>query len=362
MSVFDRLRPALSELHPYSPKPAPPIKLDANESPWPLSADARVRMAHVLATEPLHRYPDARASDLRGALALRIGCDPEALVLGSGSDEIISILHTAMARGDAPPTVLYPGPSFVMYRINALTHGLHPIEVPLKGDFSLDVDAMVLGIEEHDPALVYYATPNNPTGNAFEPEVLQQLVEAFPNTLHVIDEAYGPFRRDDGVIVSERDWVQDFPQAAIMGTLSKIGLAGLRVGWLECDPALAAEFEKVRQPFNLDRLAQRAATFALEELAPDLEMHLRSIVEARETLRAALTELELHVWPSDANFLLVDHERAELLAEQLRSDGIGVRVFTGHPRLTGRVRVTVGTPAENEALLEALRKRLPALS
>lgn len=354
--VLGRLRPALAELSAYVPKPSPPIKLDANESPWPLSDDARVRMAHALASLPLHRYPDAKATALREALAARIGTRPEALVIGTGSDEIIAVLHTALARSERPPVVLYPGPSFVMYRINALTHGLESVEVPLADDWQLDVDAMRAAIAEHDPALLYYATPNNPTGNTFDPAALLDVIDGAPDRLHVVDEAYGPFHRDDGVVQTHRDWLAGRPHLAIMGTLSKIGLAGLRIGWLECDPRLAAELEKVRQPFNLDSLAQAAGVFALTELAMELEARQRGIVDERERLAAALAEIPGgHVWPSQANFLLFDHPDAVRLAHELRAThGIGVRVFAGHPRLEGRMRITVGTPTENDALLTAL--------
>jgi histidinol-phosphate aminotransferase len=174
-----RLKPVLSELKAYTvPAEPPPVKLDANESPWPLPEAARRSVADAVAALPFHRYPDGRATKLRAALSSWLDAKPDELVLGAGSDEVIAMLMQAFAApvGDRPPAMLFPGPSFVMYRITGLSHGFRPVEVDLKADFTLDRDAMMAAFAEHDPALAFYATPNNPTGNGYDETVLRELI------------------------------------------------------------------------------------------------------------------------------------------------------------------------------------------
>jgi histidinol-phosphate aminotransferase len=352
------VRPELAQLRAYAaPSGAPPIKLDANESPWPLPAALRSRIAAELADIALHRYPDPRAEGVRAQLAAKLGARPEQLVLGSGSDEVIALLCTALARpreGRTRAVVLHPTPSFVMYRITALAHGLEPVEVPLLPDFSLDVPAMQAAIAAHRPSLVFLATPNNPTGNAFTDDAIRAVIESAPESLVVIDEAYAAFA---GRSLSA--WCDAYPNVALLGTLSKIGLAAIRLGWVRLPTALAAEVEKARQPFNLNALSQTVAALALGPLAPELDAHVAAIVAERTRLGRALAELPgVHVAPSDANFFLLrfDADPGPLVA-RLAAEGIAVRYFAGHGAALDRcVRVTVGTPAENDALLAALTR------
>ncbi len=354
MSVLDRLRPTLRDLHAYTPAAPPPIKLDANESPWPLPNDVRGELARAMSALPLHRYPDARATKLRTTLAAHLDCAPDELVLGTGSDELIAILCGAFDAGH----VLIPSPTFVMYRINALTHGLQPLEVPLCPDWSLDVEATRAALATHQPVLAFYARPNNPTGASIPQEVLTELVRSAPDTLHVVDEAYVAFHRTSPQAPphSLGPWSTEHRNVATIGTLSKTGLAGLRVGWLRADPALVAELEKVRQPFNLGAPTQEAARLVLERHWNVLEQRVRAIVRERKRL---FESLERHasivtVWPSDANFLLVrPRTPAAELAQRLRSEGIAVRAFGPGP-LEQLLRITVGTPAQDDRLLAAL--------
>jgi histidinol-phosphate aminotransferase len=352
------VRPELTQLRAYAaPAGTPPIKLDANESPWPLPAALRARIAADLAEIALHRYPDPRAEAVRVPLAAKLGARPEQLVLGSGSDEVIALLCTALARpreGCARGVVLYPTPTFVMYRITALAHGLEPAEVPLRDDFSLDVPAMQAAIAAHRPSLIFLATPNNPTGNAFDDDALRAVIASAPDSLVVIDEAYAAFAGR-----SLSTWCDAYPHVALLGTLSKIGLAAARVGWARLPSALAAEVEKARQPFNLNALSQSVAALTLGPLAPEFDAHVAAIVAERARLGAALAELPgARVFRSDANFFLLrfDADPGPLVA-RLAREGIAVRYFTGHGAALDRcVRVTVGTPAENDALLEALAR------
>lgn len=355
-SLKTLFRPELEELSPYRVPPvSPEVKLDANESPWPLPPEARARLAAVLHTTQLHRYPDGRATKLREALAWGLGGTADEYVVGAGSDELISLLATAMNRsrpGARRPVVVFPEPTFVMYGVTSRAHGWEPVGVPLDDTWNLDARAMKETLERHRPNLVYYATPNNPTGNCFSATVIGQLIETFPDTLHVIDEAYGAYSEQ-----SFATWCEEHPQCALLGTLSKVGFAGIRVGWMRLREPLARELDKVRQPFNLNTASQEIATLALTDLAPLLEEHITLVVAERERLAAVLGDYEaLHCFPSDANFLLVEYAGdVPRLCEALLEREIAIRRFSaGDPRLAQCIRITIGTPQENERLIDAL--------
>jgi len=345
---------ALAELSAYHTPPDPaPVKLDANESPWPLPDEARRRLGERLAAIDLHRYPDGGARALTAALCARLGATPDELLLGAGSDEVIGILLRALDRprpGARRPTVLFPSPTFVMYPITSRIEGFDPVEVPLRDDFSLDVDAVCAAITERRPNLVFLATPNNPTGNAFDDAALERIVAHAPDALVVIDEAYAPFAGR-----TLNDWVDRHPNVGVMGTLSKIGLAGLRVGWIRLRPELAHEANKARPPYNLSTPAQVAATFALTELSDTLDDQVAKIVAERAVLAEALEALDgVRPCPSAANFLLVEVGDAAAIQRGLLEAGVQVRRFARIPRLARHLRVTVGTPDENRRLIEAL--------
>lgn len=349
-------RPELDELSAYRVPPAPPaVKLDANESPFPLPPEARARIAAALrATEP-RRYPDGRATKLRETLARGLGGSVDEYVLGAGSDELISLVATAMARprpGVERPVVVFPEPTFVMYRMTSRAHGWQTIGVPLDGAWDLDANAMTETLERAKPNVVYYASPNNPTGNCFSRDRIEKLVDSFPDTLHIIDEAYGAYSGQSFATFAEQH-----PQCALMGTLSKVGFAGTRVGWVRIDEALSQELEKVRQPFNLNTASQEIATLALSDLAPLLEEHVTVVVAERERLATELDRQQsLRCFPSDANFLLVEHTGdVPVLCNALLDREIAVRQFSsGDPRLQSCIRVTIGTPEENQRLVQAL--------
>ncbi len=359
-SLKSLFRPELGELDAYRvPPAAPEVKLDANESPWSLPGEAWESILSAVRRTELHRYPDGRATRLREALATRLGGSQHEYVLGSGSDEVISLLATAMSKprpGEERPVVLFPEPTFVMYAMTSRAHGWRAVGVPLDDRWDLDVDGMARAFEREQPNIAYYASPNNPTGNCFSRARLEELVLGFPDTLHVVDEAYVGFARE-----SFMERCAEHPQCAILGTLSKVGLAAIRVGWARLDEALAAELEKVRQPFNLNALSQEIATLALTDLAPALLGHVRSIVAERERLAKELALLPaLSCFPSDANFLLVRYDGdITKLCENLLSRQIAVRRFTdGAAQLRHCVRITVGTPEENQRLVAALNEIL----
>lgn len=352
---------ALAPLVAYRAKPDPaPIKIDANESPWSLPEAARLRVAEVLAETPLHRYPDGAATELKAALAARLGARPEQLLLGAGSDEVIGILMAAFdrPRDGGKAAVLYPTPTFVMYPVTSRVHGFTPLEVPLDESYGLDVPAIRAALADHATNLVFLASPNNPTGNRFGDQNIEEIIRAAPDALTIVDEAYVPFAGR-----SLGDWTERHPNMGVMGTLSKVGLAGLRVGWIRMHPELVLEAEKARPPYNLGVFTQRLATLFLTELADVLDGQVRAIVEARDELGAALGQIEgVRVAPSEANFFLIEVEDAAAIQAALRGRGILVRRFANDARLARSLRVTVGTPEENERFVAALRAGIDALS
>jgi len=349
--VPDRMAP----LAAYRPKAALEIKLDANEAPRGPSPEFQRDLAARLAALPLHRYPDPRASGLRAALAARFDDDPEAFVIGCGSDEIISLLYLALSRtrlANLAPVVLYPAPSFVMYRFNAITHGWVPIPCPLLDGWGLDVAAMVNGVQEHEPNIIFLASPNNPTGNAFPEEEVRTVIEAAPRTLVVIDEAYAAFAGE-----SLSAFRHQYPHVAIMRTLSKVGLAALRVGWLQAHPDLAGQLEKVRQPFNLSSLAQESARLALTDHWSAIEDRIAAVVSERRRVTSALSGIDgLQIYPSDANFLLARFQGGtDAVRGRLARAGISVRAFSNEPRLAEHLRISIGTADQNTALITAVK-------
>jgi histidinol-phosphate aminotransferase len=358
------LRPELADLSAYVPPIDPPnlvARLDANEAPAPSSPAVRDAVRRALERVALERYPDARATRLKAQIAARTGARPDELLVGTGSDEVISTLSTALARpraGAPQATVLITVPTFVMYRVTARVHGLRPIEVPLDPDWDLDVTALERAIELVRPNIVYVASPNNPTGNAMSPERLERLIAAARESLVVVDEAYVDFAPG-----SVREWRARFSNLAILRTLSKIGLAALRVGWLEADAALVRELDKARQPFNVSATSQEAAASVLESAWDDVRAHIAEIVRERARVADAIGGLSVgvgggfEVAPSAANFLWVKTPRpAADVTAALAARGVLVRSFhESGGRLKHRVRITIGSTAQNDALLDGLR-------
>jgi histidinol-phosphate aminotransferase len=355
LSWRDRVRAPLRAMRAYHVPPAPgPIKLDANESPWPTSERMREVVARAVAEVPLHRYPDPRAGALREALAARLGVDGSQLVLGNGSDEIIALLCAAFGEpvDGAPARVLYPAPSFVMYRHEALAHGLQPIEVPLGPRFGPDVDAMCAAIAHHRPSVVFLATPNNPTGTVWPPSAIDAMLAADDEAVVVVDEAYLAYGPDPSRIgrLAEGDG-----RCVVLQTLSKIGLAALRVGYLVAQREVCAELEKVRSPYNLDAFAQAAGTALVTECAQELDDMAAVVRQQRAWLYQALAgQSDLELFPSGGNFILARHQDARAIDAELRRRGIAVRRFDGGA-LDNCMRITVGTHEENGTLVEALR-------
>ncbi len=327
--------------------PQPPemrAKLDANELPYPLPADLRQRLGAALAEVSLERYPDPRARELRAIVGKQLGVDGEQLVFGNGSDELIAMLVAAFATGP----ILYPAPTFVYYKLAAVARGVEAIEIPLDDHFELDEAAVIRAIEQRRPTVVFLALPNNPTGTMWRLPFAAELAARFPDVCIVSDEAYFAYSGASSISV-----LAAYPNLVVMRTLSKVGMAGLRVGYTISSPAIAALLEKLRPPYNVSALDQRAAEFLLEHATEWCAARARDVVSERARLAAGLARHGLEVFPSAANLLLVRTTDARALWQRLGDAGISVRLFEGG-RLANCLRITVGTPAETDLLLAAL--------
>jgi histidinol-phosphate aminotransferase len=331
------------------------IKLDAMENPFPLPEALAAQLGERLTQVALNRYPAPRPAalldKLRVAMGVPAGCD---VLLGNGSDELISILSMAMSRPGA--SVLAPAPSFVMYEIAARLAHLEFVGVPLRPDFTLDVDAMLAAIATHQPSLIYLAYPNNPTGTLYDDAVIERLIAAARDSLVVIDEAYQPF--------AHRSWMSrivEFDNVVVMRTVSKLGLAGIRLGYLAGAPDWIAEFDKVRPPYNVNVLTQATVDFMLDHLDV-LDAQAAVLVEERGKLVSALDTMPgVTTFASAANFVLVRVPDAALVFETLLTRRVLVKnVSKMHPQLTNCLRLTVGTPDENAQMLAAMAVALQA--
>jgi histidinol-phosphate aminotransferase len=325
------------------------IKLDAMENPYPLPLELRDGMAALLAQTAFNRYPDPQCRELKAALRKAMSIPDELdILLGNGSDEIIQIIAMAAARPGAK--LLSVEPAFVMFRMIAAFCGLGYVGVPLRNDFGIDEQAILAAIETHRPAVTFLAYPNNPSGNLFDARVMERIIEASTG-LVVIDEAYFAF--SDASFLAR---IAQFPGAVLMRTVSKLGLAGLRLGLLIGRREWLQEFEKIRLPYNINVLTQAAAAFAFAHYSV-LTGQARKIVVERDALIAVLEQLAgVTVYPSQANFILVRVPDAKRAFDGLLARGILVKnVSNSHPLLENCLRVTIGTPQENAAFLEALK-------
>jgi histidinol-phosphate aminotransferase len=332
------------------------IKLDSMENPYELSPALRRELGERLAEVALNRYPVPSYATLKQKVNARLGVPPGYdVMLGNGSDELISIIAMATARQDRRAVILAPIPAFVMYQRSAQFAGMDFVGVPLKSDFTLDMPAMLAAIAQHKPSVLFLAYPNNPTGNLFDAADMAELIDALGDTgIAVVDEAYEPFAR-----TSFMAHLPEFENLVVMRTLSKLGLAGIRLGYMSAAPQLLAQFDKVRPPYNVNVLTQVAAEFALDHLDV-LDAQAERLNAARSTLAAALAALPgVEVFPSAANFLLFrvansDDACAKLLADKVLVKNMGKM----HVMLANCIRVTVSTPEENSAFLTAFKAAL----
>ncbi len=355
--LLERLiRPEIRNLDTYQvPDATGLIKLDAMENPYIWPEGLRHEWLEALRAVHLNRYPDPQGSELRVVLRASMGIpDTMGLLLGNGSDELIQM--SALAVAQPGRGMLSVDPGFVMYRMIALFAGMEYVGVPLlAGDFSLDLPALLTALAREQPVLVFLAYPNNPTGNRFDADAVVRIIEAAPG-LVVVDEAYAPFT-DHSFLPRLGEW----PNLVVMRTLSKMGLAGLRLGYLAGPTEILAEIDKTRLPYNTDVLTQVSAAFALRHREV-LDEQTRWIRAERSRLFTDLSGLDgVYPYPSETNFILlrVPAGRASEIFESLKRGGVLVKNLAGtQPLLEDCLRVTVGRPEENDAFFAALESAI----
>ena len=350
------IRQDIQSMHAYAIQDsAGMVKLDAMENPYPLPPDLQRALGERLGAVAINRYPGARIEELKQALAAHVdlpaGCG---LMLGNGSDELIALL--AMACDTPGASILAPLPGFVMYAMSAQLQGLAFHGVPLTASFELDEPAMLTAMRAHQPAITYLAYPNNPTANLWDAGVIRRLIAeaAGFGGLVVMDEAYQPF--------SSRSWLAEMREnpgananVLLMRTLSKFGLAGVRLGYLLGPQTLVHEVDKLRPPYNVSVLNAECALFALDH-AEVFAAQAAQICEQRTVLIEALARIPgVHPFPSDANMVLARVPDAQRCFDALRARGLLVKNVSKMHALLGQcLRLTVGTPTENALLISAL--------
>jgi len=357
MSLIENIiRPDIRALDAYHVAPSVGfLKLDAMENPYLLPETMRAELGERMSNVAMNRYPIPSYTALKKSLCEKMGVPAGFdVVLGNGSDELIAMISTACARRDlgAPAKVLAPLPGFVMYAISAQYAGMDFVGVPLKPDFSLDKAAMLAAIAEHKPSVVYLAYPNNPTANLYDENVMVDIIRAVGDTgIVVVDEAYQPFAQ-----ASFMHRLPEFPNLVVMRTVSKLGLAGVRLGYMSAAPALLAEFEKVRPPYNINVLTQAVVEFVLEHLSV-LEDQAAILRAERTNLSALLAALPgVEVFPSSANFVLLRVSKADQVFEKLIERKVLIKnMGKMHSLLANCLRVTISTPEENRQFFDAFK-------
>jgi len=350
------VRQDVRSMHAYAIQPSEGlVKLDAMENPFRLPEALQEELGRRLGKVAINRYPARCVADVIAALASYVelprGCS---IMLGNGSDELIALLALAC---DVPgAAILAPLPGFVMYEMSARLQGLKFVGVPLTPTFELDLDAMLAAIEAHRPSLTYIAYPNNPTANLFDERAIEHIVAAVgtQDGLVVFDEAYQPF--------SSRSWlpkVGSLSHVLVLRTLSKFGLAGVRLGYLAGPEALIAEIDKVRPPYNIGALNAEATLFALEH-ADEFARQAAVLRDERARLQRELAALSgVQPFPSEANMILARVPDAGATFNAMKAAGVLVKnVEALHPLLAGCLRLTVGTPEENTRMIRALAASL----
>lgn len=334
------IKPEIRALKAYEAKEIPClVKLDANESPYGFE-----RQITSLKDIKTNRYPNPEARELRKVVARRWGISSDNILHGNGSDELIYYIITTFGG-----PVLYPVPTFSMYGIISKALGERIIEIPLTREFDIDIDRTLKEIRKKRPRLIFISSPNNPTGNCFSSEAILRIIEDSGGIV-VVDEAYQPFSSRKGIL----PFIKDYKNLLIMRTLSKIGLAALRVGFLIGDPEILAEINKVRLPFNVNSYSQAIAVRILNEKGL-IDRAIKDITSEREGLFSALSGIKgVKPYPSEANFILFKVDHPEKVYRALLKRGILIRNIDSQMR--GCLRVTVGTKRENSLFLDNLKE------
>lgn len=341
-------------MQPYHvPSSSGLVKLDAMESPYKLPDEMKQALGTLLSVTNINRYPTPRsvslAAQIRDKFHLPKACE---VILGNGSDELIQIILTATMRPDA--VVMSPVPSFVMYQQTAEILGMKFVGVDLQADFSLDEKAFLAAIEQHQPSVIFLAYPNNPTGGLLDKGFVKKVIENAPG-LVVLDEAYTAYAAD-----SSAEFIETYNNVVLIRTFSKIGLAGIRLGYLAANAELVEHINKVRMPYNINVLTQTTARFMLEQI-PFINDNVGKIMREKAALYDWLSEQKgLTVFPTETNFILLRVADADTVFTRLRDEyKILIKNLNGyHPVLDNVLRITIGRKKENAKLREALTEIL----
>ncbi|MGD0276787.1 MAG: histidinol-phosphate transaminase [Syntrophales bacterium] len=327
------------------------IKLDANENPYGLSDELRSLFLGKIAGIALNRYPEPGSRYLVSRLATYLGVDQRSVLVGNGSDEIIQMI--CMALGKPGACMVVPTPTFVMYRITGRNLGWRVIEVPLDEHFDLDQAATLEAIALNSPSLIFLSSPNNPTGNCFSSDKIEKVIAAAPGIV-VVDEAYGAFSGR-----SLLPLMREYGNLVILRTLSKVGMAAMRIGFLIAPLSLAEEFHKVRLPYNLNTFSQAAAVFYLDHETV-FSGQINDIIQEREKLIEALRNLKgIHPWPSHANFIFFSCDfESDHVYNYCIQNGILMKDFNGPGMMENCLRVTVGTQKENKEFINTIQSMI----
>ena len=355
MSAWSRyLRPQLADLSVYDVPPAGPesARMHANECPEPWPAEVMEELGRVIREVELGRYPDTSGRRLRAVLAARHGVAPERVVLGNGSDEIIFLLLTALSGPEARSIVI-PRPTFVMYGHTARVLGLDVTEVPLTDDLQLDEAGMDAALSARGVALCFLARPNNPTSSLFDADAIHRLAAAHPATVFVIDEAYAEYAPGSSLFTASGP-----ANLVFMATLSKVGLAALRLGYCVAHEELALALNKVRHPYNVSQTTLLLAETVLSRFGDVQRDMVARATANRDRLAKILARIPgAHVYPAHANLVLcrvgADAD-ATRIQRELAARGVLVKNVSGIWNLTGCIRASVGTSDELDRLEAAL--------
>ena len=346
-----RVKEGIRGLSPYSvPHFKCRVKLDGNESPFPPPKEVLEKVIREIKEVPMNRYPDPEAMVLREKVSKITDFPLDGIVLGNGSDELIEMLVTTFSGGTG--RVLFPVPTFSMFRITSIALGLEPVEVELDDKFDIDVNSMVNEIKTKNPDLIFLASPNNPTGNRFSDDRIFEILK-LSSGIVVIDEAYCDFSGKSFLPL-----IEQYENLIVLRTMSKVGFAGIRIGILFGRVELTREINKVRLPYNVNSLSQRVAEVVLDRVGFVTE-GIQLISRERSRVYKELRIMKgVKAFPSDANFILFKVDDADGVFKGLIEKGVLIRNFNSPGRLENCLRVTIGTPNENNDFLRALREVL----
>lgn len=353
INIQEMVKRDIRELEAYKPEVINcTIRMEANENPFTLSSAVKDQVLESISKLHFNRYPDSLAKDLREIISEKSGIKPDKVLIGNGSDELIQMLITAFCeKGDK---ILFPAPTFSMFGIIAKSLGICPIDVSLDSKWDIDLEKTKMSCEKHRPKIIFLSSPNNPTGNCFSENKILEIINTIPS-LVVVDEAYADFCGHTFV-----DRLDQHNNLIILKTLSKIGMAGIRVGFLIANRETTNILHKVRLPYNSNNLSQATARVILENNEV-VESQIQKIIQGREFLWEELKILQTTAgivpFPSDANFILFKSEKdADDIHRRLTEEGILIRNLNSPGPLKNCLRVTVGQPHENEAFIRALKK------